>query len=969
MKKYFFLTVFIIFTILLISFISADNYRCYEDGQATQYTYETLSDCNWECSYAEEWGAEWECQLIENDAPIDPCNGEPAVDYTCWENYGSNGHSTSGFDCLVECEDFCWESYYDNTCVVSGSPNPYLAGNDCGNGICDSGEDEDNCPGDCDSSSGSGIVEGGSCVYAGEFNSTHYCDFDKTLKTKLDSGSCDNDYECSTGSCMEGNCQEKFKEVREHTNWLQSILDRILALFTGTQCVPGTDGPRTCFNEDAVGICQNGQKTCENNGKWSECVSTILPGQITEICDNNQDDDCDGIDDSEEEICMLECDTIGASQSCGTNEGECRMGQQYCNASYMWTPCGGYNYIGPAEEICSGGLDEDCDGLVDYDDEESCGQCEPGIQRVCGNNTGECVEGIQTCDETRYWGECEGDYQGATNEICNDVASLDEDCDGFSNLEDLNSCDVCEGTPAIDCTTHSSNFTECAATFGCSVDYDNQLCENLPCDTWGAEELSCMSAGCDWQGSVTIYCGNYEIDEILNEECDLTDLNELNCLTYGSQFSGGSLDCVLPGLENQCTFDTTYCTITVMAPPTSNQNISLSSVNGLPEFTTATFGLGINVPDYVLQPDNSTFLGRFTITVSKQPLDGSEIFFQVNKSIVNNSNNVGVWEVIEPNDPIDRTSEDDNLTSLATEYVGETDLYYNYSANTDNFSTFLVFEEEPYCGNDRAEAVNNEECDGNDLNGNTCRNLGFDTGALTCDDSCYLNLSDCSYAGTGEGGDNSGAGSGDDSYSQMNIVVFSPKTDITYGKLNIPLQVIDSLGNAGFWRYSLNSETKNIFSPNTTIVAQTGTNVLKIYAKEEAIDTYEVRKILSFNVVDNPNGYCGDLICGEGEDCGSCGSDCGSCALLDGYCGDLICGDGENKDNCSIDCKADVNEGKSKTWLFIIIILVILVGMGIVVYLIYNKSKGKNLTQPPIQKPTTYRPSSNYNPSRNYRRY
>ncbi len=46
-----------------------------------------------------------------------------------------------------------------------------------------------------------------------------------------------------------------------------------------------------------------------------------------------------------------------------------RVNVEWVNNIVMQVICGllvgGYNYIGPAEEICSGGLDEDCDGLVD----------------------------------------------------------------------------------------------------------------------------------------------------------------------------------------------------------------------------------------------------------------------------------------------------------------------------------------------------------------------------------------------------------------------------------------------------------------------------------------------------------------------------------------------------------------------------------------------------------------------------
>jgi hypothetical protein len=45
--------------------------------------------------------------------------------------------------------------------------------------------------------------------------------------------------------------------------------------------------------------------------------------------------------------------------------------------------------------------------------------------------------------------------------------------------------------------------------------------------------------------------------------------------------------------------------------------------------------------------------------------------------------------------------------------------------------------------------------------------------------------------------------------------------------------------------------------------------------------------------------YCGDGICNGGESCSSCSADCGSCG---GYCGDGVCNGGESCSSCSADC-------------------------------------------------------------------
>jgi len=108
------------------------------------------------------------------------------------------------------------------------------------------------------------------------------------------------------------------------------------------------------------GVCQLGQEECVN-GEWSgDCVGGVEPADDDSNC-NGLDDDCDGETD---EDCTC---TVGTTQDCGTNDGECETGTQSCLSGGVWGDC--LEAVGPEPETDFGcdGLDNDCDGETDED--------------------------------------------------------------------------------------------------------------------------------------------------------------------------------------------------------------------------------------------------------------------------------------------------------------------------------------------------------------------------------------------------------------------------------------------------------------------------------------------------------------------------------------------------------------------------------------------------------------------------
>jgi hypothetical protein len=123
---------------------------------------------------------------------------------------------------------------------------------------------------------------------------------------------------------------------------------------------------------------------------------------------------------------VSEC-TPGETRQCGpdTNAGSCEFGTQLCGEDEQWGECEGAIY--PTNEVCSNGLDDDCDGTIDEEDCEL--PCTPGETRQCGPeaDAGICEFGSQLCNDAGAWGQCDGAVYPAT-EVCGN--GLDDDCDG-----------------------------------------------------------------------------------------------------------------------------------------------------------------------------------------------------------------------------------------------------------------------------------------------------------------------------------------------------------------------------------------------------------------------------------------------------------------------------------------------------------------------------------------------------------
>ncbi|MFT5585269.1 MAG: hypothetical protein ACI9VR_002857, partial [Cognaticolwellia sp.] len=278
-----------------------------------------------------------------------------------------------------------------------------------------------------------------------------------------------------------------------------------VGLDVGVQAYPDEDGDG--FGDSALGapVCELIQGLSAEGGDCDDADPQVNPG-AQEIC-NDVDDDCDGLTDEDDDSVANATywqdddqdgwgtDGIGLEfATCQTPEGYADRSGDCDDADASVNP--------DAAELCSG-LDEDCDGLVDDDDDSA--ETPTWFADLDRDGFGDPDTAFDACYPPLGYvdndGDCDDSEAGVRPGATEYCDSQDEDCDG----------DVDEG--AVDQTIWyvdsdsdgwgDESMVQAACTTPSGYSAESGDCDDAEATTYPGAEESCgggVDSNCD--GSV-----------------------------------------------------------------------------------------------------------------------------------------------------------------------------------------------------------------------------------------------------------------------------------------------------------------------------------------------------------------------------------------------------------------------------------------------------------------------------------
>jgi hypothetical protein len=491
-----------------------------------------------------------------------------------------------------------------------------------------------------------------------------------------------------------------------------------------------------------------GDLSCNNGETCSTC-----PGDCGSCCGNgaiNAGEDCDGANLNGQTCASVQgagwTGTLSCN-SCDFNTSSCiappSCGDSTCNNGETCSTC-----PGDCGVCCgNGAIDsgEDCDG-ANLGGETCTSVQGPGWTGTlscnsCDFHTSGCIAppfcGDSTCNGGETCSSCPGDCGSCCG---NGAINSGEACDG-GNLNGQTctsigqgfvggtlACDTCQFdtdgcTEPPSCGDGTCNNGETCSS--CSQDCGN-CCGNGTCDVaQGENPDSCISD-----------CGPCKV--VVNTGTCL-----VLCINPGQpviQFLDGT-DCHL----QYTPLGSGNATGLKLAASAGKSLIIPTQPFGTP--TQVSVPPGVNHREVV---DNGNeyelFMGGVTLGVEGTTYSAEWI----SESVVRVACTEGLIT-------LDVTASGNPMNFILNGNPGE--LPEGYTVDVDVMSGSIISGPDLItCGDGNVDA--GEECDGNEMNGESCITQGFDTGSISCNDNCTLDLSDCESGQGGSGGSGGEGGSG-----------------------------------------------------------------------------------------------------------------------------------------------------------------------------------------------------------------
>ncbi|MBU0553744.1 hypothetical protein KJ940_19890 [Myxococcota bacterium] len=309
-------------------------------------------------------GVQDDCTPADGDANDPNCNGlDDDCDGQIDEDYSPSVTTCGQGVCVAYGVLACQGGAEVDTCI------PAAAGDElCGNQLDD----------DCDGNTDEGFPTLGNACTVGQGicqrSGTLVCSGDRlSVVCSVSPGQPDDNETCDgldndcDGNTDEGNpgggavCNTTLDGICQdgEIQCVNGALICVQTVFPEAEACDLLDNNCDGQIDEDLGVTRCGDGECDHT--INNCLNGVeqvcdpFEGAIDEVCDNNLDDDCDGVVDQGELLCGV---------------GECAQILNACRPNGDPTPCDPLD--GAVAEICNDGLDNDCDGLTDQNDVIDC---------------------------------------------------------------------------------------------------------------------------------------------------------------------------------------------------------------------------------------------------------------------------------------------------------------------------------------------------------------------------------------------------------------------------------------------------------------------------------------------------------------------------------------------------------------------------------------------------------------------